>query len=395
MADRIVGDGREVHHGIDALEVVGCHVPQVAVDGSHGLRRRTEVAADIEAGVETDGLVAGRAQHGHEDCPDVALVTCDQHAHAVPPLIMVGPCARRSRHSDAGSRRCTLPVRQSATTPSVREGTINRRVGHPIRPSGVGHCGGPRSTASWVRNRVKVVLFCGGQGLRIREYNETVPKPMVPVGSRPILWHVMRLYAQHGFNDFVLCLGYQAEVIKDYFLRYNEAISNDFVLRRGGRELTLLNSDMDDWQITFVDTGRNANVGERLVAVRQYLEDDEVFLANYADTLTDAPLAEHVEAFCGEQQASRPSWRSGPVTPSMSSRRRPMARSRPSSMSATLRSGSMAGTSSSAVRSSTTSGRRGAGGGAVPAPAGRAPPDGLPVRRVLGADGHLEGQAGA
>ncbi len=148
-----------------------------------------------------------------------------------------------------------------------------------------------------MRNRVKVVLFCGGQGLRIREYNETVPKPMVPVGSRPILWHVMRLYAQHGFNDFVLCLGYQAEVIKDYFLRYNEAISNDFVLRRGGRELTLLNSDMDDWQITFVDTGRNANVGERLVAVRRYLEDDEVFLANYADTLTDAPLAEHVETF--------------------------------------------------------------------------------------------------
>lgn len=144
---------------------------------------------------------------------------------------------------------------------------------------------------------MKVVLFCGGQGLRLREYSDTVPKPMVPVGSRPILWHVMRFYALHGFREFVLCLGHQAEVIKDYFLRYNEAISNDFVLSHGGRDLRLLSSDMDDWEITFADTGLHANIGERLVAVRRYVGEDDVFLANYGDTLTDAPLAQFVDAF--------------------------------------------------------------------------------------------------
>ncbi len=136
---------------------------------------------------------------------------------------------------------------------------------------------------------MKVVLFCGGLGMRIREYSEDVPKPMVPIGYRPILWHVMKYYAHWGHRDFILCLGYKADVIKRYFLEYNEALSNDFTLTRG-HDVELKNSDIEDWRITFVDTGLNTNIGGRLRAVRQYLEDDEVFLANYSDNLTTVPL---------------------------------------------------------------------------------------------------------
>lgn len=144
---------------------------------------------------------------------------------------------------------------------------------------------------------MKVVIFCGGQGIRLRDYAETIPKPMVPIGVRPVLWHVMRYFADFGHRDFVLCLGYRADVIKDYFLRYSEALSNDFVLTAGGRELELLSTDIDDWRITFADTGLLANIGQRLQAVRPLLGDDEIFLANYGDTLTDAPLNELIEAF--------------------------------------------------------------------------------------------------
>jgi len=144
---------------------------------------------------------------------------------------------------------------------------------------------------------MKVVLFCGGQGLRLREHSESIPKPMTTIGPRPILWHVMRYYAHFGHRDFILCLGYRAEAIKDYFLKYSEAISNDFILSAGGRSLELLSTDIDDWRISFVDTGLNANIGQRLRAVRRYVEDEEIFLANYGDTLTDAPLDELVEQF--------------------------------------------------------------------------------------------------
>ena len=133
---------------------------------------------------------------------------------------------------------------------------------------------------------MKVVLFCGGQGLRLRDYAETVPKPMVPIGPRPVLWHVMRYYAHFGYKDFVLCLGYKAEVIKQYFLDYAEALSNDFVLSDGGRSVELMRTDIQDWRISFVDTGLHATVGERLMAMRRQLDGEEVFLANYADVLT-------------------------------------------------------------------------------------------------------------
>jgi glucose-1-phosphate cytidylyltransferase len=144
---------------------------------------------------------------------------------------------------------------------------------------------------------MKVVLFCGGLGTRLREFTGEIPKPMVKIGYRPILWHLMKYYAHFGHTDFVLCLGYKADVIKQFFLNYEEWISNDFTLSKGGRELTLENNDIEDWNITFVDTGLHANIGERLVAVRKYLEGEEMFLANYSDGLTDMDLNTMVDTF--------------------------------------------------------------------------------------------------
>jgi glucose-1-phosphate cytidylyltransferase len=135
---------------------------------------------------------------------------------------------------------------------------------------------------------MKVVLFCGGLGLRLREHSETVPKPMVPIGYRPVLWYIMRYYAHHGHTEFILCLGHQSHMIKDYFRNYDETLTNDFILDKG--DLQLLESDIENWTITFVDTGLKANIGQRLLAVKKHLGDDEMFLANYADVLTDADL---------------------------------------------------------------------------------------------------------
>ena len=144
---------------------------------------------------------------------------------------------------------------------------------------------------------MKVVLFCGGMGMRLREHADALPKPIVPIGHRPILWHVMKYYAHFGQKDFILCLGYKSDVIKDYFLRYSEAISNDFVMSEGGKRLQLLGTDIQDWRITFADTGLNANVGQRLKAVERYVQGEEVFLANYADGLTDFHLPSMIDHF--------------------------------------------------------------------------------------------------
>jgi glucose-1-phosphate cytidylyltransferase len=144
---------------------------------------------------------------------------------------------------------------------------------------------------------MKVVLFCGGLGMRLREYSDVIPKPMVTVGYRPILWHVMKYYAHYGHKDFILALGYKADVIKDYFLNYDECVSNNFVLSNGGRNLRLLNSDIHDWNITFVDTGVMSNIGQRLKAVQPYLEGESVFLANYSDGVSDLPLREYLRHF--------------------------------------------------------------------------------------------------
>jgi glucose-1-phosphate cytidylyltransferase len=143
---------------------------------------------------------------------------------------------------------------------------------------------------------MKVVLFCGGYGMRMREGTAAdLPKPMQLVGPRPLLWHVMRYYAHFGHTEFVLCLGYGAEHITRFFVDYDETASNDFVLRRG--EVELLARDIADWSITFVQTGLDAPIGERLRRVREHVEGEEMFLANYADVLTDAPLDVMIDRF--------------------------------------------------------------------------------------------------
>ena len=111
---------------------------------------------------------------------------------------------------------------------------------------------------------MKVVILCGGLGTRLREETEFRPKPMVPVGGRPLLWHIMKFYASFGFKEFILCLGYGGKTVKEYFLNYREAESNDFVLSEAGRKIDLLSSDIADWRITFVDTGHETAIGERL-----------------------------------------------------------------------------------------------------------------------------------
>ena len=143
---------------------------------------------------------------------------------------------------------------------------------------------------------MKVVLFCGGLGLRVRD-GEEVPKPLVRIGYRPILWHVMKYYAYFGHKEFILCLGYRGDAIKNYFLNYNEYESNDFTLSEGGKKLELRASDIQDWTITFVDTGLTSNIGQRLKTVERYLQNEPEFLANYSDGLTNLALPDQFEQF--------------------------------------------------------------------------------------------------
>ena len=144
---------------------------------------------------------------------------------------------------------------------------------------------------------MKVVLFCGGLGMRMRDGVSTAPKPMAMVGERPLLWHVMRYYAHYGHTDFVLCLGYGAWAVKDFFLNYDETRSNDFVIENGARDVKLFSTDISDWRITLVDTGLSSAIGERLRRVRRFVDGEEMFMANYADVLTTAPLPDLIERF--------------------------------------------------------------------------------------------------
>jgi glucose-1-phosphate cytidylyltransferase len=144
---------------------------------------------------------------------------------------------------------------------------------------------------------MKVVLFCGGLGTRLRDYSTVTPKPLASIGYRPLLWHVMKYYAHFGHTDFLLCLGYKGDMIKRYFLDYEESLSNDFVLDCRDRKVELCHRDIDDWRITFAETGLTSNIGQRLLAVKDYLNNDDVFLANYSDGLTDFPLPQLIEEF--------------------------------------------------------------------------------------------------
>jgi glucose-1-phosphate cytidylyltransferase len=144
---------------------------------------------------------------------------------------------------------------------------------------------------------MKVVLFCGGLGTRLREYSETVPKPIVNIGYRPIIWHLMKYYAHFGHTEFILCLGYRGDLIKQYFIQYDEWLSNDFQLSGSNKAITLHGRDLDGWKITFVDTGLQSNIGQRLKAVQRHLGDDPMFLANYSDGLSDLPLDKYLDHF--------------------------------------------------------------------------------------------------
>jgi glucose-1-phosphate cytidylyltransferase len=137
---------------------------------------------------------------------------------------------------------------------------------------------------------MKVVLFCGGYGMRMRDDVDDVPKPMQMIGDRPLLWNVMRYYAHYGHTEFILCLGYGAQHVVDFFRQYDETRSNDFVMRKSGADVELLSSDISDWTITFVHTGLDTPIGERLRRVRDFIGGDSVFAANYADVLTDVRL---------------------------------------------------------------------------------------------------------
>ena len=151
--------------------------------------------------------------------------------------------------------------------------------------------------AAPIRSLMKVVLFCGGMGTRLREHSETIPKPLVNIGVRPIVWHLMRYYAHFGHKDFVLALGYRGDMVRDYFLNYKESLSNDFTLSDSGRRIELHRSDIEDWKITFVDTGLHSNIGDRLRHVRRYVDGEAAFLANYADGLSDIAIDRTIDDF--------------------------------------------------------------------------------------------------
>jgi glucose-1-phosphate cytidylyltransferase len=141
---------------------------------------------------------------------------------------------------------------------------------------------------------MKVVLFCGGLGTRLREYSETIPKPMVEIGGRPLMWHLMRYYAHFGHKDFILCLGYKGEYTKEYFLNHGKVLSDDLTPK--SRRVRWRDDD-EDWTISFVETGLSANIGQRLMAVKEYLVGDDVFMANYSDGLADLDLKRYLDQF--------------------------------------------------------------------------------------------------
>src|SRR3989344_1971014 len=148
---------------------------------------------------------------------------------------------------------------------------------------------------------MKVVILCGGKGMRLREETEYRPKPLVCIGDRPILWHIMNIYSHYGFRDFILCLGYKGDMIKDYFLNYDE-MNNDFTLQLGAKTKSVVFHDkdpIDNWRITFADTGLHTNTGGRIARIQKYLQDDEHFFLTYGDGVADIDIndlyAHHVK----------------------------------------------------------------------------------------------------
>ncbi len=138
---------------------------------------------------------------------------------------------------------------------------------------------------------MKVVILCGGFGTRIRDTSDNVPKPMISIGRYPILYHIMKTYAHYGFNEFILCLGYKAEVIKEYFCNY-EMMSNDFTIELGTKNIEIhSNHSESGWKITLVNTGLNAMTGARVKRIEKFVEED-TFMLTYGDGVTDLNIQE-------------------------------------------------------------------------------------------------------
>jgi glucose-1-phosphate cytidylyltransferase len=144
---------------------------------------------------------------------------------------------------------------------------------------------------------MKVVILCGGKGTRLREETEFRPKAMVPIGNRPILWHIMRIYAAHGHTEFILCLGYKGEVIKDWF-RNLQWMTSDVRLRLGDSDGAHFYTDFDEkgWSVTMAETGQDTMTGGRIKRIEQYLGDDEEFLLTYGDGVGNVDIGASIAA---------------------------------------------------------------------------------------------------
>lgn len=149
---------------------------------------------------------------------------------------------------------------------------------------------------------MKVVILCGGLGTRLREETEFKPKPMVDVGGRPILWHIMKIYAHYGFKDFILCLGYKGGMIKEYFLNY-EAMNNDFTVQLGSQHQIQFHSQHfeDGWNVTLANTGASAMTGARIKRIEKYI-DSENFMATYGDGVADININKLLEFHLGHKK---------------------------------------------------------------------------------------------
>jgi glucose-1-phosphate cytidylyltransferase len=143
---------------------------------------------------------------------------------------------------------------------------------------------------------MKVVIFAGGLGTRLSEYTGSIPKPMVPIGGKPIIWHIMNLYAKHGYNEFVIALGYRADIIKSYFANYKSAI-DDYSIDLSTGEIKVINGASEDWKITLVDTGELTMTGGRLKRLSALIK-DETFLLTYGDGLSDVDITKVIRQHC-------------------------------------------------------------------------------------------------
>ncbi|MBI4439855.1 glucose-1-phosphate cytidylyltransferase [Candidatus Woesearchaeota archaeon] len=136
---------------------------------------------------------------------------------------------------------------------------------------------------------MKTVILAGGVGMRMKEYTGQIPKPLVHIGDRPIIWHIMKLYSYYGFNEFIVCLGYRGDKIKDYFVNYHE-LKDDFTLQLSNENKIIPHSqDVEDWKITFADTGENTNTGGRIKKIEKYIDGDD-FFCTYGDGVSNVDL---------------------------------------------------------------------------------------------------------